>query len=112
MTEIMLGQIGKDQIKAAEALGKLVEIKQIGRPYDPDFILRFQQEDGSIFGFEPSLGVAEAYLEYEPDTEEHSKRRVQERVSLLALEIQGNDWALRPENVVATQGIDITRFAP
>lgn len=112
MTEIMLGQIGKEQIKSAEALGKLVEIKQIGRPYDPDFILRFQQEDGSIFGFEPTLGVAEAYLEYEPETEEHSKRRVQERVRLLAVEIQGNDWALRPENVVATQGIDITRFAP
>jgi len=111
MTSIMLSKIGNDQIKAAETLGKLLEIKQIGRPYDPDFILRFQQEDGRCFGFEPTLGLAEAYLEYEPDTEEHSRIRIQKRVRLLSGEIQGNDWALRPENVVATQGIDISRFS-
>jgi len=110
MSEIMLGKINQDHIKHAEPLGKLIEIKQVGRPYDPDFILRFQQENGLIVGFEPSLGLAEAYLEYEPDTEEMSRKRIQERVSVIAQEIQGNDWAFRPENVVATQGIDTSHF--
>jgi len=112
MTEITLRQISNEHIKTAETLGQLMEIRQVGRPYDPDIILYFKQEDGIKIGFEPSFGLSEAYVEYEPETEELSRIRTQERVRSLALEIQGNDWALRPENVVATQGIDVSRFAP
>lgn len=112
MTEIMLRQISNEHIKTAETLGQLMQIRQVGRPYDPDIILYFKQADGTQIVFEPSFGLSEAYVEYEPDTEELSRIRTQERVRSLALEIQGNDWALRPENVVATQGIDISRFAP
>jgi hypothetical protein len=112
MTEITLRQISNDHIKAAETLGQLVEIRQVGRPYDPDIMLYFKQADGTKIGFEPSFGLSEAYVEYEPDTEEYSRIRTQNRVRLLSQEIRSNDWALRPENVVATQGIDISRFAP
>jgi hypothetical protein len=112
MTEITLRQISKEHIKTAETLGQLVQIRQVGRPYDPDIMLYFKQADGKQIVFEPSFGLSEAYIEYEPETEELSRIRTQERVRLLALEIQGNDWALRPENVVATQGIDVSRFAP
>jgi hypothetical protein len=44
------------------------------------------------------------------DTEEKSKERIIKRTEILKGEIEGNDWALRPENVVSTQGLDIGNF--
>ena len=116
MTEIQLRRIDKKYLQEAETLGKLLEIRQYGRVYDPDIILRFEQDkfansnNKTIIDFEPTFGYSEAYIEYEPDTEEKSKERTQKRTSILKLEIEGNDWALRPENVVATQGIDLTSW--
>ena len=112
MSEIQSRRIKTQNIYQSEALGKLIEIQQYGRPYDPDVLLIFQQNNGNRIEYEPRFGSTEAYLEYDPDAEESSKKRIQERTRLLELEIQGNDWALRPENVVATQGLDISKFAP
>jgi len=111
MTEIQLGMTDKTNIKETMPLGKLVEIMQHGRPYDPDISLRFETENGETLFYEPSFGSTEAYVEYIPDTEEDSIRRIQERTMILRDEILGNDWALRPENVVATQGIDLSGWA-
>jgi hypothetical protein len=111
MSEIQSRRIKTQNIYQSEALGKLIEIQQYGRPYDPDVLLIFQQNNGNRIEYEPRFGSTEAYLEYDPDAEESSKKRIQERTRLLELEIQGNDWALRPENVVATQGLDISKFA-
>jgi hypothetical protein len=88
-----------------------MQIQQYGRTYDPDIILHFQDETVNpfrLFTIDPSFGSTEAYIEYQPDTEEMSKARIQERTRILEQEILGNDWALRPENVVLTQGIDLT----
>ena len=112
MSEIQSRRIKTQNIYQSEALGKLIEIQQYGRPYDPDVLLIFQQNNGNRIEYEPRFGSTEAYFEYDPDAEESSKKRIQERTRLLELEIQGNDWALRPENVVATQGLDISKFAP
>jgi hypothetical protein len=112
MSEIQSRRIKTQNIYQSEALGKLIEIQQYGRTYDPDVLLIFQQNNGNRIEYEPRFGSTEAYLEYDPDAEESSKKRIQERTRLLELEIQGNDWALRPENVVATQGLDISKFAP
>jgi hypothetical protein len=111
MSEIQSRRIKTQNIYQSEALGKLIEIKQYGRPYDPDVLLIFQQNNGNRIEYEPRFGSMEAYFEYDPDAEESSKKRIQGRTRLLELEIQGNDWALRPENVVATQGLDISKFA-
>ena len=51
-----------------------------------------------------------SYVEVDMDTEEKSKERIIERIKILKEGIEGNDWALRPENVVATQGLDISNF--
>jgi len=90
-------------------LGKLLQIEQYGRSYDPDIILHFQNESGKIFKFDPSFGSVEAYVEYEP--EQMSKARIMMRFRILEEEIRGNDWALRPENVVLTQCIDMSGWA-
>ena len=111
MSDIQHGRTDSKNIKDITVLGKLLEIRQYGRPYDPDISLCFEMETGETLLFDPSFGSSEAYIEYEFDTEEKSRERVQERTRVLALEIEGNDWALRPENVVATQGLDISRFA-
>jgi hypothetical protein len=111
MTHIMLGETDIANIKSVDNLGKLLQIEQYGRSYDPDIILHFQNESGEIFKFDPSFGSTEAYVEYEPDTEEMSMTRTMERTRIIHQEILGNDWALRPENVVLTQGIDLNRWA-
>jgi hypothetical protein len=112
ITDIMLGEMKQEDIIILETLGRLDEIRQYGRHYDPDVAFYFERECGTILKFEPNFDCRQAYLEYEPDTEEDSRKRVQERVQLLKQDILGNDWALRPENVVATQGLDISHFAP
>ena len=111
MTEIQLGMTDKTNIKEILPLGKLVEIIQLGRPYDPDISLRFETESGETLFYDPSFGSTEAYVEYTPEKEEDSMKRIQERTMLLHNEIIGNDWALRPENVVATQGIDLSGWS-
>ena len=111
MTDVQLGRTDSKNIKDINTLGKLLEIRQYGRPYDPDISLCFEMENGKTLLFDPSFGSSEAYIEYEFDTEEKSRERIQQRTRALALEIEGNDWALRPENVVATQGMDISRFS-
>jgi hypothetical protein len=70
MTEIQLGMTDKTNIKETMPLGKLVEIMQYGRPYDPDICLRFETETGETLFYEPSFGSTEAYVEYIPDTDE------------------------------------------
>ena len=111
MTEIQLGVTDRKNIQEIIPLGKLVEILQHGRPYDPDISLKFEKENGEIFRYCPGFGSSEGYVEYMPDTEEDSMRRIHERTMILRDEILGNDWALRPENVVATQGIDLSGWA-
>ena len=105
MTHIMLGETDTTNIKSGRNLGKLIEIEQYGRSYDPDIVLHFETDIGIEF-FDPSFGSTEAYVEYEP--EQMSKARIMMRTRILEEEILGNDWALRPENVVLTQGIDIS----
>jgi hypothetical protein len=112
MSDIQLGRTDKKYLDLSETLGKLLEIRQYGRSYDPDIDLVFEMPNGNVLEFVPTFGYSEAYIEYEPETEKLSKERIQERTSILKKEILGNDWALRPENVVATQGLDISRFAP
>ena len=111
MTEIQLGRTDKKNLDLAETLGKLLEIRQYGREYDPDILLVFEMPNGNLLEFSPTFGYSEAYIEYEPDTEKQSMERTQKRTSILKIEIEGNDWALRPENVVATQGIDLSGWA-
>lgn len=111
MTDIQLGRTDKKYVDLAETLGKLLEIRQYGRPYDPDILLVFEMPNGNKLEFTPTFGYSEAYIEYEPDTEEESIERTMKRTSILKLEIEGNDWALRPENVVSTQGIDLRNWA-
>ena len=108
MTEIQLRETSKTNIKSCQNLGKLLKIRQYGRPYDPDVILHFEDEKGQEYEIDPTLGSSEAYVEYEPETEEMSQARIVERTKILEQEIQSNDWALRPENVVLTQGIDLS----
>jgi hypothetical protein len=110
MLHIQLGKTEKRYVSETRPLGKLLEIRQYGRQYDPDIVLYFERENGDKFEFDPSFGSMEAYIEYFPDTEEKSMERIQTRTRLLQVEIEGNDWALRPENVVATQGIDVSHY--
>jgi hypothetical protein len=110
MVDVQLGKTSNTNIKETIKLGKLVEIRQHGRPYDPDITLYFEDETGERFSYDPLFGSVEAYVEYELDTEEKSMIRIQERTRVLEDETLGNDWALRPENVVATQGIDLSNW--
>jgi hypothetical protein len=109
--DVMMGVIDNKKIHETNTVGKLIEIRQYGRSYDPDILLIFQDLKGNKLEYEPFFGCAEGFVEYEPDTEERSKERIQERTSILKHDIEGNDWALRPENVVATQGIDLSNWA-
>jgi hypothetical protein len=108
MSHIMLGETDTVNIKSGRNLGKLLQIEQCGQPYDPDVVLHFETDSGIEF-FDPSFGSTEAYVEYEP--EKMAKARIMMRTRILEQEIQGNDWALRPENVVLTQGIDLSGWA-
>jgi len=105
------GKIKKQYIESEVDMGQVLDIKSYGRPYDPDVCFIYHEVDGEKKAFYPTFSSSEIYVEYNPYSEEKSKMRVQKRTSILKEEILGNDWALRPENVVATQGIDISRFA-
>jgi hypothetical protein len=103
--------VSDEQILMKIKLGKLLKIDIYGRPYDPEVLLHFEHESGTRSKFEPMFVNLEHYAEYDPpDNEEDSKQRILERTRVVKYDILANDWALRPENVVATQGIDITRF--
>jgi hypothetical protein len=108
--DIMMGVIDNNKIHETNTLGKLLEIRQYGRQYDPDILLIFEDSKGNKFEYEPSFGCVEGFVEYEPDTEEMSKKRIQKRSSILKEDIESNDWAFRPENVAATQGIDLRNW--
>ena len=111
MTDIQLGKIHKNQIHKRETMGLLVDIALHGRSYDPDPTFHFKHPDNYMISYDPPFTMTEAYEEYEPDTEEKSKQRILERTSQLRWEIIGNDWALRPENVLATQSIDTSPWS-
>ena len=99
------------KIKFIKTMGKLVDINLYGRSYDPDVEFTFCNEQGVMYKFEPSFNSSFAYTEYPgEETEDQVRARIQERTNILYDEIMANDWALRPENVVATQGIDVSRF--
>ena len=106
-----MGIIDNKKIMEKNTVGKLIEIRQYGRTYDPDILLVFEDPKGNKLEYEPFFGCVEGFVEYEPDTEAMSMERIQKRTSILKVEIEGNDWALRPENVVATQGIDLSNWA-
>jgi hypothetical protein len=110
-SELLTGKMSYRNIVREERLGKLIQIRQYGRSYDPDVVFLFETEDGDVFEYDPPLQSTFGYVEYDPEDEFVSRDRVIERTLLLKVEIEGNDWALRPENVVATQGIDLSRFA-
>uniref|UniRef100_A0A6C0JEE3 Uncharacterized protein n=1 Tax=viral metagenome TaxID=1070528 RepID=A0A6C0JEE3_9ZZZZ len=103
-------KINKQYIESEVDLGQVLDIKLYGRSYDPYLCFIYHDVDGEKKEFYPTFSSSEIYLEYNPYSEEKSKMRVQKRTSILKEEILGNDWALRPENVVATQGIDISGF--
>ena len=109
--DVMMGVIDNKKIMEKNTVGKLIEIRQYGRTYDPDILLVFEDSKGKKIEYEPFFGCVEGFVEYEPDTELMSMERIQKRTSILKHEIEGNDWALRPENVVATQGIDLSNWA-
>ena len=110
ISDIEIGKIDDKRIKEIKTLGKLIDILTYGRPYDLDVLFYFEQENGMKVEYDPAFGMTEAFVEYEPDTEEKSKQRIQERSDKLKFEIISNNWALRPENVVATQGIDLSYY--
>jgi len=97
------------KIKYIKTMGKLVNINLYGRSYDPDVEFTFYNE--KIYKYEPSFNSSFAYTEYPgEETEDQVRARIQERTNILYNEIVSNDWALRPENVVATQGINVSQF--
>ena len=93
-------------------LGKLLEIQlQVNDHYArPSVILYFENYDGSRLEYEPLFGYSEAYIEYEPQHEEISRKRIQNRTRILKDGIVDNDWALHPNNVLYTQDIDVSNF--
>ena len=100
-----------ESIRYIEKLGVLISVTLSGRPYDPDVIMNFKNENGEIYTFDPPFSSSYGYIEYVgEEREEDIKKRVQARTRVLRDEIVGNDWALRPENVVATQGIDLSMY--
>jgi hypothetical protein len=105
--DIMMGVIDNKKIHETNTLGKLIEINQ----YDRNIVLIFEDSKGNKLEYEPFFGYVEGFVEYEPDTEARSMERIQHRTSLLKEEIKGNNWALRPENVLATQEIDLSNWA-
>ena len=111
--DLLIGTTSSKNIINETFLGKLVQIRQYGRPYDPDVSFLFENEKGETIEYEPTVSGPFCYVEYNPDdySDIKSMWRTIERTSLLKIEIEGNDWALRPENVVATQGIDLSSYA-
>jgi len=112
-SEILVGTTSYKNITEENPLGKLVQIRQYGRQYDPDVLFMFEDNMGRVYEFDPPFCSTYGYIDYDPeeDTEMKSMERIMERTLIMKYEIEGNDWALRPENVVATQGIDISGFA-
>uniref|UniRef100_A0A6C0LDZ7 Uncharacterized protein n=1 Tax=viral metagenome TaxID=1070528 RepID=A0A6C0LDZ7_9ZZZZ len=99
------------KIKFIKTMGKLVNINLYGRSYDPDVEFTFCNEQGIMYRFEPSFNSSFVYTEYPgEETEDQVRDRIQERNRAIQYEIVSNDWALRPENVVATQGINVSQF--
>uniref|UniRef100_A0A6C0B9V0 Uncharacterized protein n=1 Tax=viral metagenome TaxID=1070528 RepID=A0A6C0B9V0_9ZZZZ len=99
------------KIKFIKTMGKLINICQYGRSYDPDVDFIFHNEQGIMYRYQPNYNSTFAYTEYPAEeTEDQVKARIQERNRLIHYEIASNDWALRPENVVATQGINVSYF--
>lgn len=100
-----------ESIKYIEKLGVLISVTLSGRMYDPDVIMNFKNERGEMYTFDPPFSSSYGYIEYiEEEKEEDIKKRIQKRTKILRDGIVGNDWALRPENVVATQGIDLSIY--
>ena len=98
------------KIKYICEMGKLLDIQLYGRNYDPDVDLLFQK-NGENFRFQADFNPSYGFIEYNiEETEDVVRERIQCRTHILKNEILGNDWALRPENVVATQGIDISMY--
>jgi hypothetical protein len=110
MTDIQLGRVNTSNIIKTEVMGLLTEITLNGRSYDPDPTFHFTHPQGHKIFYVPPFTMTEAYIEYEPDTEEKSKQRILERTEIMKPEILGNDWALRPENVLQTQDISIKQW--
>lgn len=101
-----------ESIRYIEKLGVLISVTLSGRPYDPDVIMNFKNENGEIYIFDPPFSSSYGYIEYVgEEREEDIKKRIQKRTQILRDGIVGNDWALRPENVVATQGIDLSIYS-
>lgn len=101
-----------ESIRYIEKLGLLITVTVSGRTYDPDVIMNFKNERGELYTFEPPFSSSYGYVEYvAEEKEEDVKKRTQERTRILEAEIVGNDWALRPENVVDTQGIDLSMYS-
>ena len=111
MRDIQLGNTDKKNIYQYDTLGKLLEIRKYGRLLDANVLLVFKMPNGTVIEYEPSYCGKEAFIEYEPDTEEFSKNRIQARTSLLRDDIINNEWAFRPENVLTTQDIDISKWS-
>jgi hypothetical protein len=91
-------------IENIKKLGKLLEINEYNYFYFEDEV------NGKKFYYKPLCTFTEAYQIYEYNEEENSKLRIYERNNILKNQILGNDWALRPENVIYTQGIDTSNF--
>jgi hypothetical protein len=108
LKHFLSNSINKEDAEFIINLGVILDIKLYGKSYDPDVCFIYHDVDGVKQAFYPTFSSSEIYEEYEP--EEKSKIRVQKRTSILKEEILGNDWALRPQNVVSTQGIDISGF--
>ena len=99
------------KIKYIKTMGKLINVCQYGRSYDPDVDFIFHNEQGEMYRYQPNYNSTFAYTEYPgEETDDQIRNRIQERTNILHNEIIGNDWALRPENVVATQGINVSQF--
>jgi hypothetical protein len=97
------------KIKFIKTLGKLLNINLFGRSFDPDVEFTFYNE--KVYKYQPSFNSILAYTEYfAEETDDQIRHRIQERNRAIHDEIVSNDWALRPENVVATQGINISHF--
>lgn len=111
MSDIQIGKTNKKNVYQYDTLGKLLEIRNYGRMYDTDILLVFKMSNGETIEYEPSFCCKEAFIEYEPDTEEYSKNRIQARTSILRNDIINNEWAFRPENVLTTQDIDISKWS-
>lgn len=99
------------KVKYIRKMGELIDIELYGRTYDPDVDLLFQQEDGETSRFRADFSPSYGFTEYNiEESEDIVRERVQTRTCILKNGILGNDWALRPENVVATQGIDTSMY--